>query len=377
MITTVNPEIYEEVLDLYKKIKNKLRVELHSHKDKILSNTLSIENLYGAGFVCYDHKFFHPCLGIQSGEHAKILYKIALLENLEEDIIGPKLSNFIYKRDKHASVRNLKETDLDALSTFKSSIEFDKRNNKHRIRENGTAIGSLIYKNRRTFQNKDLNQLYLIAHQHGPDHLDKDLICHVRNIPLLGRTMTNFETNAEVYILDNQFHHILYLGKKSIHKSNEPSYYFGKAPFTDWPHEVHVEFFGCITLCGDAHDSIHNSNTNFDGIDHWFKRYDKGECASLPYLWISENNYNKFCEWLESNTKYFKKRLAPTYEEFIISQSTDSLDLQKRKNIVSLNHDSSDLSKTGPSEQISIPCTKDAARFEIRDQQEIQPTSLF
>lgn len=370
MAEKIDVEDYDQVVKLYEEIKIGIRSELTNYT--LFPPTLEENNLISLGFSKVGSKYFHPELKIKTSFQASLFFKLGNLDNLE-GAEGVKISDLIYKRDKYAEIRGLSKTSFDVLSTFKSYIENDLRYSKKRIRENGTLKGGLLYKNLRSANNKDANQLYLKAHQHGPKNIGKDLVCHIRNTPLLGRSLTNFEINEEVFILDNQFHHILYEGKKSIHKTNEPSYYFGKMSFVEWPHDVHVEFFGGITLSGDGHDSIHNTN-RYDGIDHWFKRLEKGECHSLPYFWNSEANYEEFCVWLECNTTHFKKAKAPTYKEFIESQSTSSLKSLKSK--TSLIRNSLSLTKTDPIEQIPSPYKEDYVQQQTPSPVDTQPIYL-
>lgn len=299
------------------------------HQAEILSEDLEPPELVAAGYVKARDRYYHSVYTPIQELDPVFLFKAGLLENLKYiDSGNPEnltlISHMIYVKDKYAKYRGVSETAYSRLDTFQAYKEYDKRNDAIRIRQQGTRAGSLLYKNLRTSAFKTENLFYLKAHQYGPEQADKDLICHVRGTVLLGRQMTNFEIGKVVPVADNQFHHILYTGSKSIYKTAEPSAYFGKMSYKDWPHDVHLEFLGCITLSGDGHDSIHNSNRK-DGIDHWFKRLANKECISLPYHWTSEENYNRFLNWLDENTKHFDKGRAPSYQQFLESQHTSNL----------------------------------------------------
>jgi len=84
--------------------------------------------------------------------------------------------------------------------------------------------------------------------------------------------------------------------------------------------EEHMELLGCIILSGDSHDAIHNSNKQ-DGIDNWFKRLELKECHSLPYHWVSSENYNNTLTYLSENTDYFNRDLALSYDAFMKKHS--------------------------------------------------------
>jgi hypothetical protein len=325
--TIFDPTDSIQVEDIYLKSEPLLRQYLH--KIPVLRPDETADDLIAAGYILCGDKFFQPRHAMEESDYQKLFYKMALLENIKfrnnGDTSTTLLSNFIYVRDKYADIRGLSKDIYSRLDTFVASKEYKKKYNSYTIRHNGTSVGGALYKLQRTGNFKKINREYLKIHQHGPYDTHLDLMCHVRNLPVSGISMTNYATMTLVDIFDNQFHHILYSGATSVYKTDEPSKYFGTMSYKNWPHDVHVEFLGCITLCGDAHDAIHNSNPNWDDINNWFSRLKNKECHSLPYAWNSELNYNRFIDWLDNHTIHFDKNKAPNYHDFIKSQGINHI----------------------------------------------------
>lgn len=292
-----------------------------------VSPTYKLENeLISAGWTKFFDKsrtkFYHPGLSISTTEDATLYYKFALLDNLNKSLTGKSFSNLIYTSDKWSLVRGMNQLILEPVSAFSVFFEFKKSTNTYTLRHNGSQHGCDIRKS----VNIDINMEYLLMLQFGPNNKEPYLKCSMSGKTLSGISATNFLTNEITTQYIHQVHHALYTRDNgSIYKTKEPSSLLGSTLSVNFSHEVHLELLGCIILCGDSHDTIHNSNPQQDGIDNWFKRANIGECANLPFHWQSEENYKTTLDYLDEHTMHFDKTKAPTYDEFILMHSTSCI----------------------------------------------------
>ena len=310
---------------IYKDIRKAMSTVVHTYSDH-LDEAQLIKDGFKQFHPINSKKYISPILDIETKYHAELLYKLALLDNMqfkEYPFDGTKLSDLIFLKDKYSKNLGNSETLCTRLNLFRAGIDWDNKTDVPRLRHYGTVKGGLVYSTDRSFQFKETNQNYLKVLQSGSE-ISGELICHVRNTELTGRFMTNFVTMDKIAIFDGQIHHALYNGAGSYYKSADPSSYLGKMSFVDFSHSVHMEFLGCITLSGDGHDSIHNSNS-VDGINNWLKRIELKECVSIPFAWRSKENYQIIINWLSKNTNNFRIDHAPSYQQFMLMHSTEVL----------------------------------------------------
>lgn len=234
----------------------------------------------------------------------------------DESIYRGKLGKLIYTVDKHDSIRHDRDDHIARqVSNFTPYIEW-KSSGSYLIRFQGSKDGKE--------KNRIDNIPYLKLLSNGPDNMDKDLACHVNGRILTPYKLTNHTTGEKVLVTDWEVHHILCKNNESILKTNEPSVKLSTKNFRKFTHETHIELLGSIVLGVESHSALHDSNTN-DCIDYWFNRKLIGECKSLPFHYISEENYNKTILWLSENTDYFELDMAPTYTQFIEMHSAARL----------------------------------------------------
>jgi len=262
------------------------------------------------------------------GNKASLLIKCAAINNLDlqsckkhgilynDDELRGKLGKLIYTVDKHDSVRHDRsECIVRQVSSFISYIEY-KSTGRHSIRFQGSKDGRE--------RNRTDNIPYLKLLSNGPDNVNNNLLCHVNGRLLTPYKLTNHTANKLVTVTDWEVHHILCKNNESVFKTDEPSYTLSAKNYKKFTHNTHLEMLGSIVLGVESHSALHDADKN-DCIDYWFKRYENGECKSLPFHFISEENYIKTLSWLQANTDNFNIDIAPTYLEFKLMHSLTHL----------------------------------------------------
>ena len=347
----------------------------------------SVKELTDSGWVKFFSgaltKFYHPSLPISNRKDAIMFYKLALFDQLNSNnVSGKKLSDLVYVADKWSKHRGIEDIILETISMCKIKPEYVKKYDVYRIRHNGSKVGAEIFSNLTRIANLNNNKEYLQIMQYGPDHNDKLLVCHLSGDSMSNIELTNFETGIKSTQYSHQLHHALYDKTGSIYKIAEPSKLMGMKNFRNFSQAEHMELLGCIILSGDSHDAIHNSNKQ-DGVDNWFKRLEMRECHSLPYHWISSENYNATLQYLSDNTEYFNKELALSYDEFMKKHSVAAI--VTKSILIELTESSipepvSDfvlLPKNHPNLQIPSLCNLVIGQQQTLDFEDKQPTYLY
>jgi hypothetical protein len=331
-------------------------------------------------------KFYHPALDVTNNRDATLFYKAALFDKFDPDNkIGKKWTDLVYVSDKWSEKRGMENTVFEPISQLEVHFEYFSTQGVYRIRHNGSKVGFdlfSLYNYEAKLINLANNKEYLKLMQHGPDHNDKSLICHLSGQSMSLIELTNFETGLKSAQSSHQLHHARYDKTGSIYKIVEPSQLLGMKNFKNFTQEEHMELLGCIILSGDSHDAIHNSNKQ-DGIDNWFKRLELKECYSLPYHWVSIKNYNNTLAYLSENTEYFDRDLALSYDAFMKKHSVSTA--ITKSTLVELTESSIDepatdcalLPKNHPSLQIPSLYNSVIGQQQTLDFEDKQPTYLY
>lgn len=281
-------------------------------------------SIYKSGStVYYISKSIVPLSWLEDLTNLQI-YLQAIIKSAMVDISLNKSTKYtqrIYTFDKlvHRQCRNIPDTVLDNLSSFRCGFEAKKLANEtvKTVRHFGTETGALLYNNSRRAENRSQNNLFIRVMMYGSEFYERPLIDPFTRSTIENYQLYNEEKKEYITVSTYSLHHALFVDGTSVNKYGvEPSSYLNKKSFRDFSLEETIELMGCVALGEDGHKIIHATHRK-DDVNGWINRYKRGECYWIPLHWLNEIEYKKTINWICSNNENLEIDQFPIYSDFV------------------------------------------------------------
>lgn len=282
------------------------------------------KNNYVAVKDLYIHMSFFELCPANFTELVSVIRKVAYADlYLNKNGDKSRFTKFLYSHDKFDKYLGLDKNYVFRLDQFIGNKTCKT------YRHLGTRQGADAYGVHRMHH----NIYFLRALAYGPKLEAEPLRCAISGeiVENVTPRLSFKHTKEKQHIFD--IHHCLHCGSGSVNKSGpNPSKLLRTFYFYDMTAGQIEEFMGCIIMDSGEHLKYHRSN-KYGDIRNWLDLYHSEEnkhreiISYLPYVWLSETNYNEFLCWVCKSTDKMSLDNFVTYDEFIQKNTLVSIDL--------------------------------------------------
>lgn len=301
----------------------KINAVVDKHKNSLQNPITDKDALIRSSYIMgVDKKvrgwFFHQDLLAIIGEYE--LSRYCMLVNMraardQDDSIS--VCHFVFTTDKSnlAIIQGLSPDALCRLDTFVCSDD-----GNGNFRKNGTIKGNLMHKQLKRESARESNKKLLHTLMFGGYNTEHLLTCAYSGVVVEDITITDYILNTEKTVNEYELHHVTFMDRESIGKTDSPSEHLNRYKLHEMPHLVLIELLSCVVLSASRHSSLHKACAA-DDIMSWKKRWNNGELSYMPWHWQNEENYNNTLNRISNMCPLFRKELALSYAEFIESNT--------------------------------------------------------